>query len=149
MKSQTMSAAEFRAELKRLKLNQSSFAAVAKVPLRTVQSWALGERSIPRTARALIEIVERMSPKDLIIAITAILPEEKLKDYHDIVRITSNYAKATKALREEVLELKDEVSKLQGTVNRLQATCVFQANKLAAYGQDLQRRVLLVEPFNN
>ncbi len=155
MKLQSMSSTEFRAELKRLSLNQSTFAALAEVPLRTVQSWALGERKIPSTSRALIEKVERMSTKAQIIGITRTLPAEKLEIFAPIVELVSRKAKEVSALRDEVNALKDEVrglsgsySKVQTELIRLRDTCAFQANKITIYERDLQKRAANVVPFN-
>lgn len=149
MKSPNMSANEFRVELKRLELNQSSFAVAAEVPLRTVQSWALGERRIPLTARMIIEKVERMSTKDKIIAIAQTLPEKKLKVLRDVVKAVSNQAKEMNTLRDEVQELRGTVSKNEAELHRLRETCVFQANKLATYAREFERRVASVVAFNN
>jgi hypothetical protein len=149
LKSQNISAAEFRAELKRLDLGQSAFAAIVEVPLRTVQSWALGERSIPRTARALIEKVERMPLKDRIVAIAQTLPEKKLKALVHVMQVMGDQAKEISALREETEELRANVSKLNAAVERLQETCVFQANKITTYEKDVRRRAASVVPFNN
>jgi Mg2+ and Co2+ transporter CorA len=149
MKPQHISAAEFRAELKRLNLGQSSFAAIVEVPLRTVQSWALGERSIPRTAGALIEKVERMPLKDRFVAIALTLSEKKLKALVDVAQVMGDQAKEIRALREETDELRANVSKLNVAIERLQETCVFQANKITTYAQDLKRRATSVVPFNN
>jgi hypothetical protein len=155
MRLQNFSAAEFRAELKRLNLGQSAFATAAEVPLRTVQSWALGERSIPRTARSLIEKVERMPTKDKIVAAAQTLPKKKLEALVEVVRAMADQNKKIAdqdkkitVLKEEAEELRAEVLKLNVAVERLQRTCVFQANKIAINEQDLQRRAASVVPFN-
>ncbi|MBV9783604.1 MAG: hypothetical protein JO264_07260 [Acidisphaera sp.] len=155
MKSVAMSAVEFRAEIKRLRLNQSSFAAATGTPLRTVQSWALGERSIPRTVRALIEKVEQMGTQDMLMAIAATLPKHKVKLLVKIATTIGALETTIRALEKRVKgreagmqEMRAELAAMKTQLQRVQETCVFQANKLTAYEQDLRRRAAAVVPFN-
>ena len=59
-----MTHTEFRAALKSRSLSQTKFAADVerlggeRLPLRTVQGWALGERDIPPTVPALLALME-------------------------------------------------------------------------------------------
>lgn len=103
MKKPGMSADGFRAELKRLELGQSAFAAVSGMSLRAVQSWALGERKIPQTIYALIEKVEGMSTKDKLTSLIEILPE---KDAEAIVRIAEIFKKDEAAMVSLTAEVK-------------------------------------------
>jgi DNA-binding transcriptional regulator YiaG len=54
-----VTANQFRAMLKRLKLSQRGAARLFKVDERTARRWALGERNVPEAvARKLGELVE-------------------------------------------------------------------------------------------
>jgi DNA-binding transcriptional regulator YiaG len=54
-----MTATQFRAMLKRLKLSQRGAARLFKVDERTARRWALGERNVPvAVAVKLSELVE-------------------------------------------------------------------------------------------
>ena len=54
-----MTANQFRAMLKRLKLSQRGAARMFKVDERTARRWALGERNVPdNVARKLGELLE-------------------------------------------------------------------------------------------
>jgi hypothetical protein len=159
MKPQAMTALEFRAELKRLQMSQSGFAAIAKIPLRTVQSWALCERAIPQTMRAVIKSVERMPIKDRLIGQIVPLLEkfkgEKLETVATLVetmdsafRKMDSAFRKTAALEDQVNELKTELAALQGKVAQLTDTCVFQATKLKLYVQEKERDAAKAVPFN-
>lgn len=143
-----MNATEFRATLKRLGLNQSSFAATAKIPLRTVQSWALGERRIPSTVRTLIEKIERMPTKDRLVAVLETLPYEALESVHDLAKMMVNHTKVVKALRDEVDDQRSKISKMDVDLNNIKETCSFLATKVRIYEQDIKRRAESVIPFN-
>ena len=60
-----MTSDEFRASLKRRGVSQVGFAREIEeisgmpMPLRTVQSWAIGEAPIPAPAVALVRLLER------------------------------------------------------------------------------------------
>jgi hypothetical protein len=153
MKSQTMSAAEFRAELKRLGATQSGFAEMTKIPLRTVQSWALGERKIPKTTRALIENIELLPKKDILKAeMLSKIPMMSASQQVAFLKLTTFLAdqqKMKKKRQGEIQELRDSVSKLENEVRNLRDTCVFQATKIRTYAGDLERRVDGIEPFNS
>lgn len=152
MKPQAMTALEFRAELKRLQMSQSGFAAIAKIPLRTVQSWALGERAIPQTTRAVIKSVERMPIENRLIGQIVPLVEKlkgkKLEAIATLVETMASASRKTAALEEQVNELKTELAALQGKVAQLNDTCVFQATKLKLYVQEKERDAAKAVSFN-
>lgn len=148
MKSRSMSATEFKIELKRLDFGQSAFAKAADVPLRTVQSWATGERNIPRTASALIEKVERMSNNEKLAAKVVALPTEKRKAAVKLIELMSDLSKELRRLKEQNEQRISELTKVKADIDRLNKTCVFQAEKITAYEQDLRRRASAVVPFN-
>jgi DNA-binding transcriptional regulator YiaG len=149
VKSHSINADKFRAELKRLGVGQSAFAAAAEMPLRTVQSWALGERSIPPTAGALIEKVERSMKKDKFALILDKLPEKKLEVLLEVARNFAGQNKKIKLLEERTGELCADVSKLRSEIERLNGLCDFQGKKIDAYAKDNKRRAESVVPFND
>jgi septal ring factor EnvC (AmiA/AmiB activator) len=156
MKPKIMTADEFRSELKRLKLGQSAFAEAAEIPLRTVQSWAIGERKIPATARAVIEKVEQLPLSHKIAAMVLTHPDkETRKAISDLIRLMADQNKKTKELAAEIKKLTAETNELKSSQSMLEAklrdvrqTCVFQAQKIEAYARDDQLRAANVRPFN-
>jgi DNA-binding transcriptional regulator YiaG len=159
MKQSGMSADEFRGELKRLKLNQSSFAAASGKPLRTIQSWALGERSVPSEARLLIDKVENLPPKVLLSALTKVMGEDELKAMLNIVTIFRDSEKTITKLKNDVQQqgetltakIKDQeaaISAMKEQVERQSKINAWQAEKITALTMDMQKLSPKPEPFN-
>ena len=148
MQSQSMTATEFRDELRRLKLSQTAFAERAGTPLRTVQSWANGERAIPNTVSSIISKIESA---DMVKQIASVLETKSVKAVEAVANVVFAFGKEAKKLADleaSHRELLSEFKKLRADFDALNETCVFQAKKITAYAKDDERRANGVKPFN-
>jgi len=157
-----MDAAVFRAELKRLGVSQSAFARAADVPLRTVQSWAIGERKIPSTIGVLIENVEKLPLKEQFALMINDIPEGKLEIFLDICKMIRNLSKKIKNLEEQnailtsnfanlsdLANLRSDFAHLRSEFNELAENNKKLGAKVLAYANESERRARSVIPFNN
>lgn len=143
-----MTAAKFRAELKRIGFSQSAFAEAVEVPLRTVQSWALDERRIPNKIEELLLKAERLPIKKKIVAQAMALPPAKLKVFAEVVKMVGDHDKLTKSQKIEIGNLRHEVLKLVGEIGELRELVVHQGRKIEVYANEARRRADEVKPFN-
>ena len=172
MQDRKMTADEFKAELRRIKLTQTAFATLSQTPLRTVQSWANGERAIPTTVKAVIEKVEADEIRAHIAAMLETKSQGSLVALSKVVTVFAKDSKRLKQLEERHQKLSAEIKQLRPLddmyrglsaefknvsaefralkirFERLNETCVFQAEKITAYVKDAERRAGQAKPFN-
>ncbi|TLU71272.1 helix-turn-helix domain-containing protein [Lichenicoccus roseus] len=163
----------FRAELKRLEIGQSAFAALTGTPLRTVQSWALGERALPRNIKSLFAKVEAMPRKEQLLAgLKEDVKRLTVPQQEGLLKLALQFkkdhekeqAQDNKILEQhkQIGELRKQVGTLSGQIdevttkmaevekhsNHVNRVCATQSVQLENFRVELARRVANATVFN-